>query len=51
MGRKSEDSLPITKNLTDHIMEPLDALAEGAKRVKENDLAQDIAYTGELEFD
>lgn len=40
-----------TKNLTDHIMEPLDALAEGAKRIKENDLTQDIVYTGELEFE
>ena len=40
-----------TKNLTDHIMEPLDVLAEGAKRIKENDLTQDIAYTGELEFE
>lgn len=40
-----------TKNLTDHIMEPLDALAEGAKRIRENDLTQDIAYTGELEFE
>lgn len=40
-----------TKNLTDHIMEPLDTLAEGAKRIKENDLTQDIAYTGELEFE
>lgn len=39
------------KNLTDHIMEPLDALAEGAKRIKGNDLSQDIAYTGELEFE
>lgn len=40
-----------TKNLTDRIMEPLDALAEGAKRIKENDLTQDIAYVGELEFE
>ncbi|MDO4340049.1 MAG: HAMP domain-containing sensor histidine kinase [Eubacteriales bacterium] len=40
-----------TKNLTDHIMEPLDALAEGAKRIRKNDLTQDIAYTGELEFE
>lgn len=40
-----------TKNLTDHIMEPLDALAEGAKRIKENDLTQGISYTGELEFE
>lgn len=40
-----------TKNLTNHIMEPLDALAEGAKRIEENDLTQDIAYAGELEFE
>lgn len=40
-----------TKNLTDHIMEPLDTLAEGAKRIKKNDLSQDIAYTGDLEFE
>lgn len=40
-----------TKNLTNRIMEPLDALAEGAKRIKENDLTQDIAYVGELEFE
>lgn len=40
-----------TKNLTDHIMDPLDALAEGAERIKKNDLSQDIAYTGELEFE
>lgn len=40
-----------TKNLTDHIMKPLDALAEGTKRIKSNDLTQDIVYTGELEFE
>ena len=40
-----------TKNLTDHIMNPLDALAEGAERIKKNDLTQDISYTGELEFE
>lgn len=40
-----------TKNLTSHIMEPLDALAEGVKRIQENDLTQEIAYTGELEFE
>lgn len=33
-----------TKNLTNHIMEPLDALSEGAKRIKGNDLSQDITY-------
>lgn len=40
-----------TKNLTDHIMEPLDALSEGAKRIKGNDLTHDIVYTGEVEFE
>lgn len=40
-----------TKNLTDHIMEPLDALADGAKRIRDNDLTQDIEYTGEIEFE
>ncbi len=40
-----------TKNLTNHIMEPLDALSEGAKRIKGNDLSQDITYTGDIEFE
>ncbi len=40
-----------TKNLTDHIMEPLDALADGAKRIRNNDLTQNIEYTGEIEFE
>lgn len=40
-----------TKNLTNHIMEPLDALTEGAGRMKENDLTEDIVYTGDLEFE
>lgn len=40
-----------TKNLTDHIMEPLDALTEGADRIRKNDLSQEIAYSGELEFE
>lgn len=40
-----------TKNLTGHIMEPLNLLEEGAKRIKENDLTRDIVYTGDLEFE
>lgn len=40
-----------TKNLTDHIMAPLDALVKGAERIKKNDLSQDIVYTGEMEFE
>lgn len=40
-----------TKNLTEHIMEPLDALTDGTRRIKANDLTQEIAYTGETEFE
>lgn len=40
-----------TKNLTNHIMEPLDALTEGAQRIQENDLTRDISYTGDREFE
>lgn len=40
-----------TRNLTAHIMEPLDTLAEGAKRIQNNDLQQEITYTGDEEFE
>ena len=40
-----------TKNLSRHIMEPLDALQEGAKRVQENHLTQEILYHGDAEFE
>ena len=40
-----------TRNLTEHIMEPLDALSEGTQRIKENDLSQEISYSGEIEFE
>ena len=40
-----------TRNLTSHIMEPLDTLAEGAKRIQNNDLQQEITYTGDEEFE
>lgn len=40
-----------TKNLTEHIMEPLEALADGAKRIRDNDLTQNIKYMGEIEFE
>ena len=40
-----------TKKLTDHIMAPLDALAAGVKRIRDNELAQNIEYTGEIEFE
>lgn len=40
-----------TKNLVRHIMEPLNALADGAERIRNNDLTQDIEYAGDLEFE
>lgn len=40
-----------TKRLTEHIMTPLNALAEAAKRVRKNDLTKDIQYQGEVEFE
>lgn len=40
-----------TRNLTEHIMEPLDALAEGTERIKANNLEQEISYTGDKEFE
>lgn len=40
-----------TKNLVNHIMEPLDALADGARRIRNRDLTHNIAYSGEIEFE
>lgn len=40
-----------TKKLADYIMTPLDSLTAGAKRIRENDLTQDIDYTGDAEFE
>ena len=40
-----------TGNLVKHIMEPLDELAAGAKRIRENDLTEDINYSGNIEFE
>ena len=40
-----------TRKLVNHIMEPLDALADGAERIRKNDLTQDIAYMGDVEFE
>lgn len=39
-----------TSRLTAHIMEPLDALAEGAVRIRENNLTEEIVCEGDLEF-
>lgn len=40
-----------TRNLTKHIMEPLDALNDAARRMQANDLTQDILYIGDAEFE
>lgn len=40
-----------TGKLASRIMEPLDALAGGAERIRQNDLTQDIAYSGDAEFE
>jgi len=40
-----------TKRLTSRIMEPLEALSDGAKRIRDNDLGQDIVYAGDQEFE
>lgn len=40
-----------TRNLVKYIMEPLEALSDGAERMKSNDLTQDISYCGDAEFE
>lgn len=40
-----------TRKLADHIMRPLTALSDGAQRIRDHDLTQDIAYSGDLEFE
>lgn len=40
-----------TGKLTRHIMEPLDLLADGAERIRNNELTQDIQYSGDAEFE
>lgn len=40
-----------TRKMVNHIMEPLDALADGAERIRKNDLTQDIEYSGDAEFE
>lgn len=40
-----------TKKLVVHIMEPLTALSDGAERIRNHDLTQDIAYSGDMEFE
>ena len=40
-----------TRNLEKNIMEPLTLLAEGADRIRNNDLSTEIQYVGDAEFE
>ena len=40
-----------TRKLVGHIMEPLIALSDGARRIRNHDLTQDIVYFGDMEFE
>ncbi len=44
-------SLFFTKRLVNHIMEPLNALSDGAQRIQNHDLSQDVEYAGDMEFE
>lgn len=40
-----------TRKLAGHIMEPLNVLSDGAERIRNHDLTQDIVYSGDMEFE
>lgn len=40
-----------TKRLVRHIMQPLNALAEGTRRIRENDFSGPVSYQGDFEFE
>lgn len=40
-----------TKRLVNHIMKPLNALSDGAERIRNQDLTQDVIYSGDIEFE
>lgn len=40
-----------TKRLIEHITNPLDALSEGAKRMKEGNFSEPVQYKGDIEFE
>lgn len=44
-------SMFFTKRLVNQIMDPLEALGEGAKRIRENNLTEVIDYKGDTEFE
>ena len=44
-------SLMFTRRLTEQIMTPLNALGEGAERIRRNELTEKIDYSGDEEFE
>jgi signal transduction histidine kinase len=40
-----------TRRLIEHITNPLDALSEGAKRMKEGNFSEPVKYKGDIEFE
>lgn len=44
-------SLLFTRNLEQHIREPLEILEDGAKRIRGNVLTEEISYRGDAEFE
>lgn len=44
-------SMFFTRTLTKHIMQPLNELERGVKRIKDNDLTVSIDYQGDQEFE
>jgi len=44
-------SQTFTRKLAGHIIEPLNVLSDGAERIRNHDLTQDIAYSGDMEFE
>ena len=44
-------SLLFSGRLVRQMMQPLDALRQGAERIRNNDLTQDVAYRGDAEFE
>lgn len=44
-------SFLFTRNLVIQIMKPLDALGQGAERIRKNDLTEEICYKGDEEFE
>lgn len=44
-------SMFFTRGLAHHIMKPLDILGEGARRIRNNELEEQLEYHGDIEFE